>query len=179
MEVPTPTIVTVLPETVATAVLLEVKVTGNWELAVADKAKLASPKVLMGKAANVTDWLAFRNVNNWLLVAFCPPTVMLIGPVVAPDGTVTVSWVAEAIVTTATVPLNDRILLAGLISKLVPVTITEVPIEPDAGVKEVIVGKGGVAKFCSIEIELLPELAVAMSGKLSPFKSPKATDLGL
>ena len=51
--IPAPTMVTVLPETVATAVLLLVYVGASPDDEVADNVKGASPKVLLGKAVKV------------------------------------------------------------------------------------------------------------------------------
>ena len=67
-------------------------------------------------------------------------TVTVIVPVVAPTGTDVVMLVAVLAVTTAVVPLNFTMLLAGVKSKFVPVIVTEVPIGPLVGVKLVIVG---------------------------------------
>ena len=53
VEVPAPTMVTVFPEIVATAVLLLVNVTVKPEEEVADKVKAASPKVFTGMGAKV------------------------------------------------------------------------------------------------------------------------------
>ncbi len=58
MVVPAPTIVTVLPLTVATDVLLLAKLTVKLEEAVADRGNGASPKVFAASAANVMVWLA-------------------------------------------------------------------------------------------------------------------------
>ena len=75
------------------------------------------------------------------LVAVFPATVTVIGPVVAPVGTEVVIEVAVLAVTTAVVPLNWSVLLAGVVLKFVPIMLTVVPTKPDVGVKEVIVGK--------------------------------------
>ncbi|NDA10715.1 MAG: hypothetical protein EBZ07_07725, partial [Verrucomicrobia bacterium] len=56
--VPLPTIVTVLPATVATPVLELVYETVSPELEVAESANGASPTSLLGKAPNVIVWLA-------------------------------------------------------------------------------------------------------------------------
>jgi len=74
------------------------------------------------------------------LVTELQPTVTSIVPVVAPVGTVVVILVAVLAVTIAVVPLNFTMLLAGVGSKLVPVMVTEVPVGPDNGVEEVMVG---------------------------------------
>ena len=60
--------------------------------------------------------------------------------------------VAVLAVTTAVVPLNFTMLLAGVKSKFVPVIVTEVPIGPLVGVKLVIVGGSIVTRFCSNEM---------------------------
>ena len=78
-------------------------------------------------------------VKTPLLVAVLPPTVTEIDPVVAPVGTVVVILVAELAVTNAVVPLNFTILLAGVVSKFVPVIVTDVPTRPLVGVKLVMV----------------------------------------
>jgi hypothetical protein len=75
-----------------------------------------------------------------LLVAVFPPTVTAIGPVVAPAGTVVVMLVVVLAVTTALVPLNVKMLLAGVVpSKPVPTMVTVVPTAPLIGEKLVIV----------------------------------------
>src|SRR5439155_1105092 len=76
--------------------------------------------------------------------------VTLIGPLVAPDGTVAVIAVAEFTVKLALVPLN-RTAVAPL--KLVPLIVTLVPTGPLVGVKLVMVG--GL-----MTVKLLPLLAV-------------------
>jgi len=67
------------------------------------------------------------------LMAVCPLTVTLTGPVVAPAGTVTTKLVAVALVTVADVPLNFTVLLDGVGSKLVPLIIIDAPTGPLAG----------------------------------------------
>ena len=79
-------------------------------------------------------------VKLFVDVAILPPTVTVIGPVVAPDGTVVIIWVDVLLVTTAAVPLNFTILLAAVVLKFVPVIVTVVPTEALAGAKVVIVG---------------------------------------
>ena len=74
------------------------------------------------------------------LVPVFPTTVTVIVPVVAPAGTVAVILVVVLAVTTAVVPLNLTILLVGVVLKLEPVMVTVVPIEPEVGVKDVILG---------------------------------------
>jgi hypothetical protein len=57
-------------------------------------------------------------------------------------GTVVVMLVAVLAVATAVVPLNLTILFAGVVLKLVPVIVTVVPITPEVGVNEVMLGTG-------------------------------------
>jgi hypothetical protein len=73
-------------------------------------------------------------------VAWLSPTMTVIGPVVAPAGTVVTIWVDVELVTAAAVPLKLTVLFAGVVLKFVPVMVTVVPIEPLAGVKLTIVG---------------------------------------
>jgi hypothetical protein len=68
-------------------------------------------------------------VAVWLL------TVTLIGPVVAPDGTVVTISVLVELVTTADVPLKLTALFAAVVSKLVPTMVTVVPAVPLVGEK--------------------------------------------
>jgi hypothetical protein len=75
-----------------------------------------------------------------LLVAVCPLTVTVIGPVVAPTGTVVVMLVVVLEIIVAVVPLNLTMLFAGATPKLVPVIVTEVPKIPTFGVNPVIIG---------------------------------------
>lgn len=76
-----------------------------------------------------------------------PPTVTVILPVVALVGTVAVIAVAELELTVAAVPLNLTALLPGVASKLVPVIVTDAPIVPLEGVKEVIAGVTVIIKL--------------------------------
>lgn len=67
------------------------------------------------------------------------PTVTLRGPEVAPTGTVTVSVVAVDAVMIADTPLNETVFENGVL-KFVPVIVTELPIAPESGAKEAMVG---------------------------------------
>lgn len=69
VAVPTPTIVTVLPEMVATAELLLLKVIGKFDEAVADNANGASPKTFAGSELNTIVWSA------GVTVRVCPTLV--------------------------------------------------------------------------------------------------------
>ena len=59
----------------------------------------------------------------------------LIGPVVAPDGTVVVKRFVVAAVTVAVVPLNFTVLALGVTLKFWPWIETVCPMPPCAGVK--------------------------------------------
>ena len=73
-------------------------------------------------------------------LATVPPAVVTVsGPLVAAAGTVAVIWVAESTLKVAAAPLKVTA-LAPL--KLLPVTITEAPTAPVAGVKLVMMGEG-------------------------------------
>src|SRR5947208_4679450 len=91
------------------------------------------------------------------LVAVLSAVVTLIGPLVAPAGTVAVIAVAELTVKLALVPLNSTALAPV---KLVPLIVTLVPTGPLAGVKLVTVG--GL-----MTVKLLALLAVP-SGVVTP-----------
>ena len=73
-------------------------------------------------------------------MADLPSTVIVICPVVAPDGTVVTISVLVAPVTAAVTPLNLATSLAIAVSKPVPVMVTVVPTEPLVGEKLVIEG---------------------------------------
>lgn len=75
-------------------------------------------------------------------VPVCPFTVTAIFPVLAPEGTVTVSCVPVAAVTVAVAPLNVTVLFVVTVLKLIPVIITVSPATPLVGVKLVIEGTG-------------------------------------
>jgi hypothetical protein len=76
-----------------------------------------------------------------LLVPVELPTVIVILPVVALRGTVTISFVVVADVgVAAAVPLNLTELFAGVLLKFVPVIVTAVPTGPLVGLKLEMVG---------------------------------------
>ena len=79
-------------------------------------------------------------VNEAELVTVPAGAVTEIVPVVAPDGTVTTSCVAEALLIVAVVPLNFTVSLAGVALKFEPEMVTCVPTSPDLGLKDRIVG---------------------------------------
>lgn len=81
-----------------------------------------------------------------LLVAICvPPTLTVIGPVVAVGGTVTVTEVLVALVAApAYMPLNRTRSYVPSAAKFVPVMVTDVPAGPNVGENPVMVGAGTV-----------------------------------
>ena len=96
-------------------------------------------EVIVGLAAVVV------TVKLWELQSVPPGVVTQIFPVVAPLGTVAVIWVDEAPVkVVADVPPN---VTAVAPVRFVPVIVTIVPVGPEVGVNEVIVGLvGGAAE---------------------------------
>jgi len=91
-------------------------------------------------------------VKSSVLVAVPPAVVTLILPVEAPFGTVAVICVAESSVNVEAIPLNFT-LLAPV--KFAPVTVTCVPGSPLFGVKEAMVGAGGMT-VKSVALSALP-----------------------
>ena len=70
------------------------------------------------------------------LVAVPAGVVTVIGPVVAPTGTVTANWVKEAAVTVAVIPPNSTVFCPGVVLKPVPKIKIEEPMDPWLGVNE-------------------------------------------
>ena len=108
-------------------------------------------------------------MNAVALMPVAPLTVTDITPVVAPAGTVVVILVAELAVTTAAMPLNVTILLAGDELKFAPVMVTVVPMGPLVGVKEVI--DGLPTRFSYTTNNPAARVRI-ISGLPSEFKSP-------
>ncbi len=73
--------------------------------------------------------------NEALLVAVPLGEVTESGPVIAPAGTVTTSWFAEAEVTVALIPLNVTEFCDGFVLNAVPEIATDMPADPLLGVK--------------------------------------------
>jgi len=73
------------------------------------------------------------------LVAVPAGLVTVMGPVVAPAGTVAVIWMEVTTVNVALTPLKLTLVVP---MKLVPVMVTEVPTGPDVGVKLEMMGGG-------------------------------------
>jgi len=91
-------------------------------------------------------------VKSELLDTVMPFNVIVIFPVVAPEGTVVLMLVDVAAVTTLVTPLNLITLLAAVVLKFVPAMLTTAPGAPLSGVKLTIDGVG--------RIEKLPELVI-------------------
>lgn len=70
-------------------------------------------------------------------------------------------------------------LTADAPEKSVPVIVTNVPVVPEVGEKEVMAGAGVITLFLITETVLEPILATAISGLPSPFKSPMEIQRGL
>src|SRR4051794_8664152 len=77
-------------------------------------------------------------VKSDVLVPVKPAVVTVIGPVVAPEGTVVVIEVIVLAVTIATVPLNLTVLAEGVALKLVPEIVTDAPVVAIVGLNPMI-----------------------------------------
>jgi len=75
-----------------------------------------------------------------------PETVTTTFPVVAPLGTGTTMLVALQLVGVPEIPLNVRVLVPWLPPKFVPVTVTEVAMGPEMGLRLVMLGAGITVK---------------------------------
>ena len=102
----------------------------------------------------------------------------------APTGTVTVSCVLDADVTVAFTAPKYTTFLFEVVLKLVPVIVTVVPMGPEVGEKEVIVGgPPGVGVIpppapSKIETVLEYKFVTARSSDPSPLKSADVTEMG-
>jgi len=111
-------------------------------------------------------------VKSFALVAEFPATVTVIFPVVAPTGTVVVIIVAVLAVTLAVIPLNITILFAAVVLKFVPVMMTDAPIMPKVGLKEIIVGN---AAAVTVKLVALVAVLPAMVTVIVPVVAPAGT----
>src|SRR5882762_5552727 len=107
------------------------------------------------------------NVKLPVLLAVPPAVVTLIGPVVAPAGTVAVIAVAEFTVKLALVPLN-RTAVAPV--KFVPLIVTVVPTGPLLGVKLAIVGG-----LITVKLPALLAVPAEVVTLISPLEAPAGT----
>jgi hypothetical protein len=107
-------------------------------------------------------------IRKALLVVHDPAgAVTLIGPVVAPAGTVAVICVEELTVNAALVPLNVTDVVPV---KFVPVITTLVPTGPDVGAK--VVTRGPTAKLLTL-VAVPPGAVIAMG----PVVAPEGTEV--
>ena len=89
-----------------------------------------------------------RTTRKLLELATVPATfVKLLGPEVAPAGTVARIWVLLSMMNTEVVPLN---LTALAVEKLVPVSVIWAPLGPFPGLKAVTVGAGITVKLAPL-----------------------------
>jgi hypothetical protein len=97
------------------------------------------------------------------------PTLLLtlMGPLVAPAGTVARICVSESIVNVADSPLNATSL--ALVNAL-PVMVTSVPVKPPAGVNDVIVGGSSMMKSVALN-----PVAAALVTLIGPLLAPTGT----
>ncbi len=82
-----------------------------------------------------------------------PPTLTTTFPVVAPAGTSTTTLVALQLVGAAVIPLNLIVLVPCVAPKFAPLIVTEVPANPEVGLKLVMLGAG------TVTVKLTPLLA--------------------
>jgi hypothetical protein len=111
------------------------------------------------------------------LVAVPPGVVTLILPVVAVVGTVAVIWVAEFTTNVAVTLLKVTALAVKFVPptvplKFVPVITTEVPVGPEVGVNEVIVGAGTAT---TVKVPLLRAVFPLTVTRIGPVVAPVGT----
>src|SRR2546426_8772843 len=92
-----------------------------------------------------------------------PPTVTTTLPVAAPVGTGAVMLDAVQLVGVAAVPLNLTVLVPWVEPKFVPVIVTEVPTEPEAGFKLVMLGGSATGFTVKLIPATLPPVTAALS----------------
>lgn len=88
-------------------------------------------------------------------------------PVAAPVGTEVVMLAAVLAVATAVVPLNLTVLFAGVVSKFVPVIVTEDPTGPLIGLKLLIVGGVTIVKFAEL-VAVSPFTVTVIAPEVAP-----------
>jgi hypothetical protein len=118
--------------------------------------------VIVGAVTDVT-------VKVAVLIAVPAGFVTLIGPVVAPVGTVTVNWVAELMAYGAGVPLIST---AVAPAKPDPVITTWVPTGPVVGVKDEIVGATATPTVNAVALVAVPPGVVTL---IMPVEAPGGT----
>src|SRR5438874_1007336 len=111
-------------------------------------------------------------VKLLVLVAVPTEVLTLIGPLLAPLGTVVVIWVSAVTLHLAAAPLEKVTVVVPL--KLLPLMVTEVPTGPLVGLKELIVGGGVTVKLLAlvavpagVVTRIGPEVAPVGTGAVS------------
>ena len=107
-----------------------------------------------------------------LLVAVPPGVVTVIGPVVAPIGTETVSCVAELTAISNALTATPLKATALAPSRFVPVMTTEVSVPPSPGVKPAMVG---VPEAVTVKLPLVAALPNAVVTTTGPVVAPAGT----
>src|SRR5438874_1416293 len=105
------------------------------------------------------------------LAAFPSTVATVIGPEAVPGGTWKVRLVAVAAVTFAQVEFNRTLLFPMVVSKFVPVTLTDAPRAADPGVKLVMVG----AKFATVNEAVLVDVPPGAVTLIVPVVAPPGT----
>jgi hypothetical protein len=93
-----------------------------------------------------------------------PPTVTTTLPVVAPAGTSTTTLVALQLVAVAATPPNVTVLVPCVAPKFAPLIVTELPTNPEVGLKLVMLGAGAALLTLTATPALVvefPEVSVA------------------
>jgi hypothetical protein len=103
------------------------------------------------------------------LVAVPPGVVTLMGPVVAPSGTVATISVGVFDVIVAVIPLNVTEVAPA---RFVPVMVTEVPAAPELGLNDVMVGVETAPTVKSVALSAVPFAVVTLMG---PVVAPAGT----
>jgi hypothetical protein len=93
-----------------------------------------------------------------------PARLILIGPVVLPDGTIAVIWVGVFTTKEADLPLNA---IEEIPLKLAPVIMTVVPAAPLIGEKRVMEGVGVTAKT-SADVAIPPAVVILILPLVAP-----------
>jgi hypothetical protein len=120
-------------------------------------------ELIVGAVPDVT-------VKLLALVAVPTPVVAWIGPLVAPAGTVAVTWVEEPGVKDAEVPLKST---PTVPRRLVPLIVTEVPTAPLVGVKEEMLGAHPPG-LATVNVELVA-VPLALVTWIGPVVAPEGT----
>src|SRR5437762_6033630 len=105
------------------------------------------------------------------LVAFPSTVATVIGPDAVPGGTWKVRLVAVAAVTFAQVEFKRTLLFPMVVSKFVPVTLTDAPRAADPGVKPAMVG----ARFATVNEALLVDEPAGAVTLIVPLVAPLGT----